>query len=96
MISIIFSQVYTRLEVASFFEASIEGTIDAIELHLRSLNVKDSVSPQLTQSGHYPTPLRPYSSWGVLVKAPGFSNAYVLALPVWSYHYPDPTSQRML
>lgn len=39
-----FSRVFTRPEVASFFEASIEGTIDAIESHLHSLKANDSVS----------------------------------------------------
>jgi hypothetical protein len=84
------------LEVASFFEESIEGTIDAIELHLHSLKVNDSVSSQVEQSGHCQTPFRLYSSWEALVKAPGFSNAYALASPVWDYHYPDPTFRRAL
>jgi len=30
------------------------------------------------------------------VKALGFSNAYVLALPAWGYHYPGPMFQRKL
>jgi hypothetical protein len=94
--SILFSRVHTRLEVASFFEASIEGTIDAIELHLDSLKVNDSVSSQLRQSDHYQTAVRLRSLWEVLVKALGFSNAYALASPVWGYLYPAPTSKRAL
>lgn len=43
--------------MASFFEESIEGTIEAIELHLHSLRVENSVSPfEGEQPGHFSSP----------------------------------------
>ena len=71
--------LHSRLEVASFFEASIEGTIGAIESRVRMLKAKNTVSSQPRQLGHCQTTARLYSSWEVLVKALGFSSAYAPA-----------------
>ena len=43
-----FLQVYFSSEVASFFEESIVGTMDAIKLHLGSFDVDETVGSQLS------------------------------------------------
>lgn len=91
---VLFLRVSTSPEVASFFEESIVGTIEAIELHLRSLNVNDSVGYNSNNPAIIESPVRLYCLWEVLEKAPGFSNIYALVLAVWGCRCPDPTFQR--
>ena len=50
--------LHSRLEVASFFGASIEGAIGAIESCVRMLKAKHTVSSQPRRLGHYQTTSR--------------------------------------
>jgi hypothetical protein len=47
IVMLLFLYTYDSPEVASFFEESVEGTMDAIELHLHSLKIDNSVSSLL-------------------------------------------------